>query len=164
MKSLYIVRHAKSSWDYPELSDEERPLLSKGVRRTEKIINYLKEKNTTVDLIISSHAVRAYDTARLIAESINYHEKEIIVRSAIYHADTDTLLQEVFAVDNAIDSVMIVGHNPGFTRFANYFLEEQVDWLPTSGVVKIDFDVERWNDIIDSSRKTDFIVYPKMLV
>jgi len=163
MKSLYIVRHAKSSWEFPELNDDERPLLPKGKKRTRKVISYLLEKQTRVDLIISSHAVRAYETAKLIAKAIDYPVDRIDVRSRLYHADTDDLLNQLFAVPDEIDSVMMVGHNPGFTRFASYFDSAAPDWLPTSGIVKINFNTSRWNEILAVEPEPAFIVYPKML-
>lgn len=163
MKSLYIMRHAKSSWEYPDLCDEERPLLEKGVKRTHKIIHFLKSKNVTLDLIISSHAVRALETAKMIAGAMNYPEDRIDIRKRVYHGDTDELLKELFSLDDSIESVLIVGHNPGFTRFANYFLNDQIEWLPTSGVVRIDFRAASWNDIVDAAAEKIFLVYPKLL-
>jgi len=163
MKSLYIVRHAKSSWEYPELSDEERPLLEKGVKRTRKVIQYLIDHNIKLDLIITSHATRAYETAKLIGEALGYPSDKIDVRTELYHADTDDLLDQLFDVSDKVNTVMMVGHNPGFTRFAEYFDNNSPDWLPTSGVVGINFEAQKWNEILDAQQQTAFIVYPKML-
>ena len=163
MKSLYIVRHAKSSWEFPQLSDEERPLLEKGVRRTKKVIKYLVEKNTKIDLIVSSYAVRALETARLIADGLGYSRENIKVTGDLYHAGSDEILDYLFGVPDEVDSVMIVGHNPGFSRFARDFDRNSPDWLPTSGIVGIHFDTGKWNEILDVEHKTAFIVYPKML-
>ncbi len=163
MKSLFIVRHAKSSWEFSELSDEERPLLEKGRKRTKKIVKFLTGHDTHLDLILSSHAVRAYETARIIAHGLGYPDNKIELRNGIYHADTDELLDQLFGIDDQFKSVMIVGHNPGFTRFANYFLNGEIDWLPTSGVVRIDFDTDKWHEIMDAAYSTGFIVFPGML-
>lgn len=163
MKTLYIVRHAKSSWKYPELSDDERPLLEKGKKRTRKIINFLIEKDTRVDLIISSYAVRALETARIIAHGIGYPEDEIQISQQLYHASSDRILDQFFDLSDEINSLMIVGHNPTFTSFANQFLDEKIDWLPTSGVVSVSFDTNSWTDIPLAKQKENFVIYPKAL-
>jgi len=163
MKTLYIVRHAKSSWDHPGLSDDERPLLEKGIKRTLKIARYLQDNNIRTDLMISSHAVRAFETARIIAEAIGYPEEKIIISPKLYHGGTDQLYDELFALNDQINSVMLFGHNPTFTSLANHFLEDQTDWLPTSAVVSIGFDTERWSDLPKATPETIFVVVPKDL-
>jgi len=164
MKTLYIVRHAKSSWKHPELGDDERPLLEKGKKRTRKIINYLLEKDTSVDLIISSYAVRALETARIIAHAIGYPEDEIRISQQLYHASSERIYDQFFDLSDEISSLMIVGHNPTFTNFANQFLDDKIDWLPTSGVVSITFDTNTWTDVPLAKYKTNFVIYPKAIV
>lgn len=163
MKTLYLVRHAKSSWNYPELSDDQRPLLEKGKKRTKKVIDYLIRKEVKVDYIISSHAVRALDTAKIIAHALNYPQSEIKVEKQIYHANADKLFDQFYDAPEDCDSLMLVGHNPTFTSFANYFLDDKIDWLPTSGIVSISFDTDKWEDVINASRSTNFVIYPKNL-
>ena len=163
MKTLYIVRHAKSSWDFPELPDEERPLLKKGEKRTEKIANFLLEKKVSVDHIISSHAVRALDTAKIIAHTLHFPEEDIAISGTVYHASSDQLYDLFFELSDEIESLMIVGHNPTFTSFANHFLNKEIDWLPTSGVVSINFKTDRWTQVPLARRKTNFVVFPRDL-
>ena len=163
MKILYLVRHAKSSWNYPELSDDERPLLEKGKKRTKKVIDYLLANNVKVDYIISSHAVRALETAKIIAHALHYPLDNIKIERQIYHAYADKLLDQFYDVPENCNSMMLVGHNPTFTSFANYFLDDKIDWLPTSGIVSISFDTDRWEDVMNANKKTNFVVYPKNL-
>ncbi len=163
MKTLYIVRHAKSSWDYPGLADDERPLIEKGTKRTLKIANYLKEKNILPDLMLASHAVRAHETAKIIANITGYPEDRIMITSNLYHASADRIYDELYTLSDEIDSVMIFGHNPTFTSFANNFLDIKIDWLPTSGTVSVTFDTDRWTDIAIVEHKINFIVIPKDL-
>ena len=163
MKTLYIVRHAKSSWENPRLADHERPLLQKGIKRTLKIANHLKEKGICPDLMLSSHAVRAYDTARIIAGTVGYPEDAIMVSENLYHSSRDGILNEIYSLDDSIMSVMIFGHNPTFTSFANHFIDDKIDWLPTTGVVAVNFDTDQWNRISLARVSTDFVVYPKHL-
>jgi phosphohistidine phosphatase len=163
MKTLYIVRHAKSSWDYPALEDYQRPLLEKGKKRTKYIVDYLLEKNVRVDLIMSSHATRALETAKIIAKALQYPENKILISKSIYHSDPDGLFNLFFDLPEDIHSLMIVGHNPTLTNFANLFLERKLDNLPTSGIVCIDFKTDNWEEIVSSGRFTKFVVSPKSL-
>ncbi len=163
MKTLFIVRHAKSSWDNPGLEDHQRPLLEKGKKRTRYIIDYLLEEQAHVDLIISSHAARAHETARIIANAIHYPEDKIMISKNLYFGYPDSFFDIFYDLSDDVDSLMLVGHNPGFTTFANYFLDEKIDNLPTSGVVCITFDMEHWEKIHDSKRKTKFVISPRQL-
>lgn len=162
MKTLYIVRHAKSSWEY-NVPDDERPLLQKGIKRTNKIAAYLQKKNIKPDLIISSHAVRALDTAKIIAEAIGYPEEKISVSSQVYHGGTDQLYDELFKLPDDIQSVMLFGHNPTFTSFANHFLNKKIEWLPTSAVVSIAFKTDTWVKIPMCKWSTKFVITPREL-
>lgn len=163
MKTLYIVRHAKSSWEYPELSDDERPLLSKGVKRTNKIAAFLSEKNIRIEAFITSHAVRAHETAKIITGALDYPEDRIIISKQLYPGSTDHIYTELFGLSDDIQSVMIFGHNPAFTSFANCFLKHKIDWLPTSGVVAIRFITEKWTEISTAKHSTEFVLVPKDL-
>lgn len=163
MKTLYIVRHAKSSWKFPELSDEERPLLEKGKKRTRKIIDFLQKKEVQPDLIISSHAERALETARIIAHGLNYPADDIHISRQVYHANADKLYDQFFDLRDSVNSLMIVGHNPSLTNFANFFLEDKIEWLPTSGVVSIHFDTTSWVELPMASWKSNFVIFPRDL-
>jgi phosphohistidine phosphatase len=116
-----------------------------------------------LDLIISSHAVRAHETARIIASALQYPEDRIMISRNLYFGDPESFFDIFYDLSNEVDSLMLVGHNPGFTTFANYFLDRMIDNLPTTGVVCITFDMENWEDIHDSKRKTKFVVSPRQL-
>jgi phosphohistidine phosphatase len=163
MKTLYIVRHAKSSWDNPGLEDHQRPLLEKGKKRTRYVIDYLLNEKTEVDLIVSSHAVRAYETARIIANALQYPTDRIMISKNLYFGDPESFFDIFYDLSDEINSLMLVGHNPGFTTFANYFLDKRIDNLPTSGIVSISFEMNNWENIHDSKRKTKFVVSPRQL-
>jgi phosphohistidine phosphatase len=161
MKTVYIVRHAKSSWDSPDISDEKRPLLEKGKKRTKKVIDYFHEKQITVDYIISSHAVRALETARIMALGLKYPADRIKVDSSLYYATGDSIIDQFYDLPERYDSVMIVGHNPALTDFVNLFLREPIENLPTSGVVSLTFKTNRWEDLPLAGRTTNFLLFPK---
>lgn len=163
MKTIYIVRHAKSSWNAMDMPDEQRPLLEKGKKRTKKVIDYLHKNQIKVDFIISSHAVRAQKTAKLLAHALKYPVSNIRIDSQIYHADGDDILNQFYGLPDHYDSVMIVGHNPSLTDFVNIFLKSPMDNLPTSGVVSFTFDTDNWEKMANTGRKTNFILFPKEL-
>lgn len=163
MKTIYIVRHAKSSWNVSDMPDEKRPLLEKGKKRTKKVIDFFHEHEIKVDYIISSHAVRALETARIIAHGLKYPSEEIKIDQQIYYASGDSLINQFFDLPDRFDSIMIVGHNPTLTDFVNQFLNKPIENLPTSGVVSISFDTEKWEEIPLAKRKTNFILFPKEL-
>ncbi len=162
-KILYLMRHAKSAWDNPEVSDHDRTLMEKGIKKTELIAGYLIKKNVKPDLIISSSAIRASETARIIAAKLGYPESEIKYEDNLYEASEDDVFDTVFTVPDTIKSVMLVGHNPTFTNFANYFLKNEIDWMPTSAVVAIEFKTGKWDKITDAKNNKKFYVYPSLL-
>ncbi len=163
MKTLYILRHAKSSWEHSGIKDYERPLIKEGVQRTKKIVQYLLRENCSIDLIKSSHAIRARETAGII----QYHFKEKVTAPelchGLYEATVEKIYDIVFETHNDIDNLMIVGHNPGFTYFANEFANNHIDWLPTSGLICIDFDTDKWEQITMAKSSLRFYVTPKTL-
>jgi len=163
MKTIYIVRHAKSSWNTVDIPDEQRPLLEKGKKRTKKVIDYLHENHIKVDYIISSHAVRAHETAKILAHALKYPIENIKIDSQIYYANGDALLNQFYDLPDRFDSVMIVGHNPSLTDFVNLFLKSPVENLPTSGVVSFSFDTDHWDKVPVAGRNTNFILFPKEL-
>jgi len=163
MKTLYIVRHAKSSWDFPELPDVDRPVIEIGIIKTKKIVSELNKRSISVDLMICSHAKRAMETSKIIATGINYPVEKIEVSKHIYQVDRDDIFNLLFSVNDNVDSLMIIGHNPTLTQFANLFLEEKMDILPTSGVVSLSFETGNWIGIIKAAHKTNFILFPNQM-
>ncbi|MDP2422745.1 MAG: histidine phosphatase family protein [Bacteroidales bacterium] len=162
MKTLYLLRHAKSSWQHPGLNDIDRPLLEKGLFKIQLINDYLLAKQVKIDMIISSPAVRARQTAEIFANALGFPTDDIIIENKVYHGDTDDLLELFFHIPSQVDSLMIVGHNPTITSFANHFLNYNIDCLPTSGIACISFSTDKWENIALAKRKTNFVVYPKM--
>jgi phosphohistidine phosphatase len=161
MKTIYIVRHAKSSWNMIDIPDEQRPLLEKGRKRTWKVIDYLHENHIKVDHIISSHAVRALETAKMLADGLKFPVENIKLDPHIYHADDESILTQLNDLPVHFNSVMIVGHNPSLTDFVNIFLKSPIENLPTSGVVSLTFETDNWKKLATAGRKTNFILFPK---
>jgi len=166
MKKLYIVRHAKSSWEDFRLPDHDRYLLPMGIDKTKKIGNWLKKKkNVLPELIICSSAVRAQETAKILAEKLGYPSSRIRVDPNFYHAEPETILESLYELPDEVKEVMIVGHNTTFNDLANDFLDwkHQIENLPTSGVVAVIIKTSRWVEIAAAESELEFMIFPRML-
>lgn len=161
MKTLYLARHAKSSWDYPELTDFERPLNKRGKRDAPFMGKILFDRKIKPDKIISSPALRAYNTARIIADRLEYPVENIETSETIYNAGAGDLIELIHDLDNNLNSVMLFGHNPALTSLSNYLCDKYLDNIPTCAIVGIQFDVNQWKDIKTDSGKFLFIEKPK---
>lgn len=161
MRSLYLVRHAKSSWDIPGLSDLERPLNKRGKHDAPMMGKLLKNMGEIPDLIITSPAKRANSTAKRIATEIDYNEKGITINDLLYMADIENFIEVIKDVNEKFKKIMIFSHNYGITDFANYISTSDIENIPTCGVVKIDFKFDSWNKIKKEKGKLVFFEYPK---
>ena len=161
MKTLYLVRHAKSSWDYPHLSDHDRPLNGRGKRNAPEMGARLASRGIKPDLMISSSAKRARRTANAIAAEVGYAKGDIIRTKYLYHAGEHEMLSLVQKQHDEAPTLMLFGHNPGFTGFANALADTDIDNIPTSGVAAIQFDVDSWKDVDFGKGELLFFDYPK---
>lgn len=146
MKTLYLLRHAKSSWDNPDLEDFDRPLNARGEKDAPRMGKRLRKGDLKPELICSSPAVRAITTARLVAEEMEYPVNTILRVEKLYHAGSETILGVLRGIDDRHGSVMLVGHNPGFTDFANDLLDEEFGNIPTAGVVIARLNIKSWKE------------------
>ncbi|TRX56246.1 histidine phosphatase family protein [Fulvivirga sp. M361] len=161
MKTLYLVRHAKSSWNFPELPDDKRPLNKRGKRSAPVMGERLLKRQVLPDLLLSSPAKRALDTSIIIADVIGYPEKRIQTDSGIYHAASHLLLNIVRKTNDSINSLMMFGHNPGFTDFANRLANTDIWNIPTCGVFACVFHTEHWSNVDFGKGEVLFYDYPK---
>jgi phosphohistidine phosphatase len=146
MKTLFLVRHAKSSRDDPSLPDQDRPLDDRGRQDARKMGKRLAKRDVKPDLLLSSPALRALTTAQLIAEEVGYERKDIVVDDRLYASNSDDLLAVVRGLDKKLNRVMLFGHNPEFTVLAHRLSSEIID-MPTSAVVELSFDTKTWSDV-----------------
>jgi phosphohistidine phosphatase len=163
MKTLYLVRHAKSSWEEPGVPDFNRPLIPKGIKKTATVIEFLQKRNTTIGLMISSPADRAYETAKLVAAGLGYPVNKIKIDRKIYDQYYDRILDIIYSTPNDVDSLMLFGHNPTITNLANLFLHPGIEYMPTSCVVCISFATDQWENMPSVEALQEFVVFPKML-
>jgi phosphohistidine phosphatase len=160
MKTLILVRHAKSSWEDAALPDKERPLNERGKRDAPDMGKRLAKRDVKPELILSSPARRAFATAKIIAKSLGYKLKNIVVDDRLYPGAADELLNSIHRLDKQLDRVMIVGHNPALADLAHR-LSSEIDRMPTCAVAKFRFDVKAWSMVDTSSLATVRLEHPK---
>lgn len=145
MKTLLIMRHAKSSWSNPGLADHERPLNERGRRDAPRIGEALREFDLAPELIIASTAARAVQTARLMAEGALL-EGEIRLAPDFYHAGVDEYVEGLQGISTDEDIVMIVGHNPGIAELVDY-LTDRPEMMTTANVAVVQLDIDLWEEM-----------------
>ena len=145
MKELILIRHAKSSWKDSSLDDRERPLNKRGERDAPEMGARLARRKHKPNLIVSSPAVRALETARIIARKLGYPRKDIAVEDRLYGAGVAELLDVIRNTDESVTTLMLFGHNPGLTELANHLGPRPIPNLPTCGVLHLRFETETWS-------------------
>jgi phosphohistidine phosphatase len=163
-KTLYLVRHAKSSWKHSGLSDSERPLNKRGKHDAPMMGKVLREKNEIPELIISSPAKRTLSTAKHYAKELGYEMKKIKTDNSLYFGDVNDYLVLLEGIDDKFNNVMLFTHNPGITYFVNYISGSNIENIPTAGTAKIDLNITSWREIINTQGKLNFFIFPKMIL
>jgi phosphohistidine phosphatase len=161
MKTLFLLRHAKSSWDDPVAEDIERPLAPRGEKDAPRVGAFLAATKNLPDLIVSSPAERAKATAKRVARAAGY-DGDLRLEPAIYLADAATLLDVVRRLPDDHARVMLVGHNPGFEELAAALCGGSVR-LPTAAVACIELDIARWVEARAGAGTLVWLVTPKVL-
>lgn len=161
MKKLFLVRHAKSSWEENNLTDFERPLNKRGRRDAPFMAKFLSQQGVYPDLIISSPANRAITTARYFCDSFSYSFVDLILEPKLYEASGDEIFNVIQGIGDAFDNVMLFAHNPGLTDLANSFADKSIDNIPTCGIVSLSFNIESWDEINSDNSEIVFFEYPK---
>jgi phosphohistidine phosphatase len=161
MKTVLFIRHAKSSWKFPDLEDIDRPLNKRGLRDAPFMAEQLAKRQIFPDLIVSSPAVRAYTAAQIIAKKLNYPIIDIQQESKIYEATPETVLDLLRELPNEKEVIFIFGHNPTFTMIANHFSDEYIDNVPTCGIVAVNFEIESWAELNQQNSRFSFFDFPK---
>lgn len=160
MKSIVLVRHGKSSWEY-DVSDVERPLKSRGKNDAKLVANQFVKLSDIPNKITSSPANRALSTCKIFANIFKLSENSFTIENDLYDFGGEKVINFIKNIPNEINSLMIFGHNHAFTSITNIFGDKFIDNLPTSGLVKINFDIANWKDLKQGT--TEFILIPKEL-
>ena len=145
MKTLLLMRHAKSSWKDESLSDLERPLKKRGVKDTKRIAKVIKENNLTPDVIIFSPAVRTKETVKVLKKELDFDGKEIVA-DALYMGEPQAFIDALKEVNNKHNTVLVVAHNPGLEAYLQ-IIGGDIEAVPTGGLGYLVLVLEDWNNI-----------------
>ena len=162
MKKIILIRHAKSSWDNPWLGDHDRPLADRGKKDAPKMAKRLKKRGIHPDLIISSTALRAAETAKITAKELGYPEDEIFWEKNLFHASPHTILKYIHMQKDSKNTILVFGHNPGFNDLV-IFLGGNIENLPTCGQFGFKLKSEKWADLKPETAEVWFFDYPKKI-
>jgi phosphohistidine phosphatase len=156
MKTIYLIRHAESG-STKKTSDFDRVLTTQGVLDAELMS---KQMNFATDVIISSPAKRTTETATIFANALNYMINKIDYEINIYEAPVQNLINKINQIDSKNDTAVLVGHNPGITLLANYLTAEQLNLVSPCSIIKIELEIDNWNEVIQGIGLIKFINQP----
>jgi phosphohistidine phosphatase len=161
MKTLMIIRHAKSNWDNVLVTDIDRALNERGKRDAPAMAQRLLRSGVRIDLFVSSPARRARTTAELFAHEFGKDPEEILFVPDLYHAPVQTFKEVIISLEDSYEHVAIFSHNPGITAFVNTLTSIRVDNMPTCGVFAVTSPVAHWSDFLGAGKEFWFFDYPK---
>ena len=164
IKTIFLVRHGKAIGRDTKVPDFQRTLVKKGENESLGIAKKLKKIGASPELLLSSSADRALETAHIFAQRLGYPKKKILVKDSLYNEiKEEALLEIVKNVDNKYNSIMLFGHDPLFSSFAAYLLKNFNEGIPKSGVVCIEFRRKTWKGITKGNGRLKFYDYPKQI-
>jgi phosphohistidine phosphatase len=161
MKSLILIRHAKSDWGNAGLPDFDRPLNERGKKNAPEMAQRLVDKKIRIDAFVASPAKRAAKTAKIFIEAYKTNKEEIIFFDDLYLAEPATFFKVISALKDKYDTVAIFSHNNGITDFANQLTNVRIDNIPTCGVFAINIETDKWSDFAMAKKEFWFFDYPK---
>lgn len=161
MKTLILIRHAKSSWNQEGLSDSERPLNERGKKDAPEMAKRLRKRGLKIDAFVSSPAERAFRTARYFAKEFDVKKEEIKVENALYGALPSQFAEVVTSLKDKYDTVAVFSHNPGITDYVNTLCNVHTDNMPTCGIFAVQADVDSWQSFTKAEKNFLFFDYPK---
>ncbi|MFT6731669.1 MAG: phosphohistidine phosphatase [Glaciecola sp.] len=160
MKTLVLIRHAKSSWDH-NVGDKKRPLKKRGNTDADLVSLAFRDKELELNKVYSSPANRALSTCKIFINNLNIDNDKLAIEEDLYDFGGESVIKFLKKLNEDYQSVMIFGHNHAFTSICNIFGNSYIDNLPTSGLVVIDFDTKSWTDI--NKGNTRFTIFPRDL-
>lgn len=146
MKTLVLVRHAKSSWEY-DVNDMDRPLKSRGITDANNVSNEFKDLTLKLDAIFSSPANRALSTCNIFLNCMNIPSEKVKISQDLYDFGGNRVVNFIKLLDDSLTTVMIFGHNHAFTSIVNAYGNQYIDNVPTCGLVILELDIENWSDL-----------------
>ncbi len=163
MKSLLLIRHAKSSWDNPTQNDFDRPLNARGLNDAPMMAQRLLDRKVKIDAFFSSPAVRAKQTCSLFMEVYNIDKTAIQLQSQLYLAAPDVFMQTITNIPDSVSSAAIFSHNNGISEFVNTLTNTTIDDMPTCSVFGVKAGIETWKDFAKAKKEFWFFDYPKLV-
>ena len=161
MKTLILVRHAKSDWNDPAVGDSERPLNERGKKDAKEMAKRLKKRGLKIDAFISSPAKRAFRTARAFAKAFDVKKDEIQTDKHLYGALPAQFEQTVASLNDKYNTVALFSHNPGITDYVNTLCNVHTDDMPTCAIFAVQANVQNWKDFAKAEKNFLFYDYPK---
>ncbi len=161
VKTLILIRHAKSDWGNPGLDDFDRPLNERGKKDAPVMAQRLLDKKVKIDVFIASPAKRAARTAKFFAEAFKRKKDDIVFKEKLYLAEPAAFFSVIAFADDKFESIAIFSHNFGITDFANMLTDVRIDNIPTCGVFAIKAACSKWSDFKDAKKEFWFFDYPK---
>jgi len=161
LKTLILMRHAKSSWNSEASTDFERPLNKRGMRDAPEMANRLAQRGPMPDSIVSSTATRALVTTRLIMSELSLGSRLLETTDSIYEAPVKALLDAIGNLPKQSEVAMLVGHNPGMSSTGNYLCKEAALQMPTCAMACLELDVDNWADVYRDCATLRWYDYPK---
>jgi phosphohistidine phosphatase len=161
VKTLILVRHAKSDWGNPGLDDFDRPLNERGKKDAPAMAQRLLDKKIKIDAFIASPAKRATKTAKFFAEAFKRKKEDIVFKEKLYLAEPATFFSVIANADDKFESIAIFSHNYGITDFANMLTDVRIDNIPTCGVFALKANCSSWADFKEAKKEFWFFDYPK---
>ena len=161
MKTVLLVRHAKSSWDDISLSDFERPLNDRGKKNAPEMAERLLNKKIAIDAFLSSPAKRAKKTAEIFAKTYKREKEDVLLVPELYEAHPDDFVKAIENAPGNASCIAVFSHNPGITDFANSLTEVKIDNMPTCSVFAVKVNVNDWQDFGKAAKEFHFFDFPK---
>ncbi len=153
MKTLILVRHAKSSWDHSGLSDIDRPLNERGKKDAPEMAQRLKDRGIKIDQFVSSPAKRAHKTAKIFAETYEVKKDDIKIVDDLYLATAEAFNNTIASIKDKHDTIALFSHNPGITEFASSLTDVRIDNMPTCSVFAVSAETSNWKEFQAASKK-----------
>lgn len=162
MKTIVFVRHAKSAWDQPQLTDHERPLAPRGLNAAPKMAVRLADLAISVDVILCSTSRRTRQTFSLMSSVLCEHATSVSFLDSLYAADADTILAHILSLPNSARTCCVIGHNPGLTKLLQRMTSAGIDNVPTCGIAVVECHVDQWVDVQEGTLRS--FMTPKQMV
>jgi len=160
MKDLLLIRHAKSSWAFPDLKDDKRPLNDRGNRDAPRMAKFCKMKGLHISHLISSPAKRAFSTAEYFHIE---HNTELSQETDLYFGDENDWMHIINNLNEDVKLPAFFSHNPTITFFANSFIGNYIENIPTCGIVHLQSKIENWSDLHYDNTEIKNIFFPKTI-